>query len=112
MPKKQPLNKKMKILFKEIKPIIKLSIDQKQPSLLAYVSLKLIDEHERHFTVNGFTIRKSQYNGNPYLTMPSKKAGVGYYKFAIIDKSLLKEIEKEVLSQFQYESIPVIEEGG
>ncbi len=100
----------MKINFNEIKLTIKLVSDNKYPDLLAYASLKFIDEHGRHFTVNGFTIRKSKYNGKPYLTLPSKRMANGFFKFTLIENSLWKEIEKEALSQYEQETIPVIEE--
>jgi len=100
----------MKINFKEIKPIIKIVNDSKYPSLFAYVSLKLVDEHERALTVNGFTIRKSKFDGKPYLTPPTKRTGMSFFKFVLIDNSLWKEIEKEVLSKYEYNNIPVIEE--
>jgi hypothetical protein len=50
----------MKINFKELVFKIKLADDKGYPDLLAYASLKLLDEHERHLTYNGFTIRKSR----------------------------------------------------
>ncbi|MCD6402698.1 hypothetical protein J7L36_02500 [bacterium] len=101
----------MKINIKELKPTIKLVEDKNHPDLLAYVSLKFVDEHERNFIVNGFTLRKSKYDGEPYLAIPSKKMPNGsFFKFVLIEKSLWREIEKEVISRYEYETIPVIEE--
>lgn len=100
----------MKINIKELKFTIKLVNDNKRPDLLAYASLKFIDEHERHFTVNGFTIRKSKYNNKPYLTPPTKSTEKGFYKFTLVERSLWKEVEREALSEYEKEAIPIIEE--
>lgn len=100
----------MKINFKEIKYKIKPVSDSEKPNLLAYVSIGFIEEHERFFMVNGFAIRKSHFNGKPYLTDPSKKMGNGFYKYALIEKSLRKEIEKEILSEYENQIIPIVEE--
>jgi len=93
----------------KLEPRIKLATDKQYPDLLSYVSLKLIDEHERYLTINGFTIRKSKYNGEPYLVPPSKRTGKGFFKFTLIEKSLWKEIEREALAEYEKESIPVVE---
>lgn len=100
----------MKINFKETKYKIKVANDNEKPNLLAYVSIGFIEEHERFFMVNGFAIRKSRFDGKPYLTDPSKKMGNGFYKYVLIEKSLRKEIEKEILLEYEKETIPIIEE--
>ncbi|MBU2539810.1 hypothetical protein KJ786_01450 [Patescibacteria group bacterium] len=99
----------MKINIQELKSTIKLTNDSKRSDLLAYVSITFIEEHKRNFTCNGFTIRKSKFDGKPYLTLPSKRNGDDYYKFNIIEKSLFKEIETEILKQYEYITIPVVE---
>jgi len=97
------------INFKRIEYKIKINEDKVILDLLAYLTIILIDEKDRPFTCNGFTIRKSQFNEKPYIAMPSKRNKDGsFYKFNIINKSLLKEIEQEVITQYEYESIPVI----
>jgi hypothetical protein len=98
----------MEIKFIELKPTIKIATNKNNPDLLAYVSLKLIDKHERYFTINGFTIRKSKYNNDPYLLPPSKKSGNTFFKFTLIERSLWKEIEKEIIGEYEKETIPVI----
>ena len=98
----------MKIIFNGFKFTIKINEDKSYSDLLAYVSMTLKDEHQRNFICNGFTIRKSKNNGEPYLTFPSKKTGTGFYKFNLIEKSLFKEIEKEVLRQYSEDIIPII----
>ena len=100
----------MKLTINRLEFKIKLTRDNKYQDLLAYASLKFIDEHERHFTVNGFTIRKSKFDGKPYLALPSKRTGKTFFKFALVERSLWKEIEKEAISQYKYETIPIIEE--
>ena len=100
----------MEIKFRQLKPRIKLADDSSRPDLLAYASITLIDEHERHLTINGFTIRKSKYDGKPYLMPPSKSTGRGFYKFILTEHSLWKEIEKEVIKGYDDKMIPVVEE--
>ncbi|MBP8707909.1 MAG: hypothetical protein KBH94_04220 [Caldisericia bacterium] len=100
----------MKINIKELTFTIKPTEDNKHPDLLAYVSMKFIDEHERHFTVNGFTIRKSKYDGNPYLVPPSKSTGKSFFKFVLVESSLWREIEKEAIKEYDYTTIPAVEE--
>lgn len=100
----------MKINIQELNFKINLKNDLKYPDLLAYVSMSFIEEHSRNFSCNGFTIRKSKFNGKPWLALPSKKNGNTNYLFNYIDKSLFKEIEKEVIEQFNHDSIPIINE--
>ena len=99
----------MKINITEIKFTIKSVEDQKYPDLLAYVSMTFFDDKRRHFTENGFNLRKSKFDGGkPYLTAPSKKSSRGYYKFNLVEKTLWKEIEREVIEQYEYETIPIV----
>jgi len=100
----------MKINIKELKFKIKLLTDKERPALLAYASLTFIEEHERHFTFNGFTIRKSKYDSKPYLAPPTKSTGKGFYKFTLVERSLWKEIEKAVIEEFEKAGIPIVEE--
>ncbi len=100
----------MKISIRELKFKIKPATDKERPDLLAYASLTFIEEHERHFTFNGFTIRKSKYDGKPYLVPPTKRTGKGFYKFTLTERSLWKEIEKEAIAEYEKEAIPIIEE--
>lgn len=100
----------MKITFNKMDPTIKKVEDSRSLDLLAYVSLKLTEEHERHLTINGFTIRKSQHNGKPYLVPPSRSLGYGkgFFKYTLIEESLWKEIEREILKEYNYSTIPII----
>jgi len=100
----------MKINILQLDFTIKPIEDTNKPDMLAHVSLKFTDEHERHFTVNGFTIRVSKLNQKPYLVPPSKSMGMGrgFFKYTIIDSSLWKEIERDILKEYDYSTIPVI----
>lgn len=100
----------MKINIKELQFKIKLTTDKERLDLLAYASLILIEEHERYFTVNGFTIRKSKYDSKPYLAPPSKSTARGFYKFILTERSLWKEIEKEAISEYEKTTIPIVED--
>lgn len=100
----------MKINFNKIDFTIKKTEDVRSPDLLAYVSLKLTEEHERSFTINGFTIRKSKHNGKPYLVPPSRSLGPGrgFFKYTLVEESLWKELEKEILEKYDRSTIPII----
>lgn len=103
------MDKVLKISFKEIRFKVSMAKENSSPDLLARLSLVFIDENERFFTFNGFTIRKSKHDGRPYLTMPSKKSGDGFYKFALIEGSLKKQIETKAVEVYEYEEVPVID---
>ena len=101
----------MKVLFDQIKINVKPVDDYNHPDLLAHVSLTLYDTQARYFTVSGFTLRKSKYNGSPYLLGPNRpKREGGFFQFTLIENSLKKMIENEVLLQYDKETIPVVEE--
>ena len=100
----------MKINFQEFKWTIKLTERKESPDLLAYASLNLIEEHGRHLTINGFTIRKSKFNNKPYLADPSKRTQKGFFKFVLFRGSLRKEFAEEAVEAYENETIPIIEE--
>lgn len=100
----------MNIIFKELIVTIKLANNNKISDILAYSSIKLIDEHERFITINGFTVRKSKFDNRPYLLAPSRSMGNKFFKFFLAEESLWKEIEKEIIKKYEYESIPIIDE--
>jgi hypothetical protein len=97
----------MKISINEIQFKISQASDKDRPDLLAHLSIKFIDDEGRFFSCSGFTIRKSKYDGNPYIALPSKKVAKGFFKFNLVEKSLWKKIEKEALDQYDYETIPI-----
>ena len=96
----------MKINIKKIDFTIKQVEDKKYPDLLARVSIKFIDEHERFFCINGFTIRISKFNKKPYLWPPVKQGG---FKFTLVEQSWWKELEKEIIDKYEFDKIPVID---
>ncbi len=100
----------MEINIQEINFTINIKDDKEHPDLLAYLSIIFIEEHGRKFACNGFTIRKSKFDGKPYIAMPSKRSGNGFFVFNLIEKTLFKEIEREAIRQYEHESIPVIED--
>jgi len=99
----------MKINIQEINFTINMRNDKDHPDLLAFLSIIFVEERGRKFICNGFSIRKSKFDGKPYIAMPSKRCGVGFFKFNLVEKSLMDEIEKEAVKQYEYESIPIIE---
>jgi len=102
----------MKINIKKVKFNIKLAVDKERPDLLAYTSLIFAEENKRYFAISGFTIRKSKFNGKPYLAPPSRRTKNGFFVYTLFEKTLWREIEKEVIKQYEYETIPIIEEDG
>lgn len=99
----------MIININEIKFKINLATNEKMPDLFARVSLVLLEEHKRHFTISGFTIRKSKYDSKPYLLPPSQSKGKSFFKFVLMEESLWKEIETEVIKEYEKATIPIID---
>jgi hypothetical protein len=95
----------MKININEIKIKIKLMEDTKYPDVMAQAFLSFIDDSKRTMTFSGFTVRKSKFQGY-YATPPSR----GRFKFFLAEISLWKEIEREILNEYEKAGIPVIEE--
>ncbi len=96
----------MKINIQEIRIKIKLVDNIKYPDVKAQVFLSFSDEHERTMTFSGFTVRKSKFNNGYYVTPPSNKL----FKFFRAEESWWKEIEKEIIKEYDYAIIPVVEE--
>jgi len=96
----------MKININEIKFTIKRATDKKKhPNLLAYITLTFKEEFGEYFTISGFTFWKSKFGGYN-VEVPSK---IGF-KYCLIEKSLWRKIKQEIIKQYDYESIPIIEE--
>lgn len=95
----------MEIKINEIKFTIReVTEKDKHPNLLAYVSITFKEESGSHFTISGFTFWKSLYSGYN-VAVPSKPG----FEYCLIEKSLWRKIRKEIIDQYEYESIPVIE---
>jgi len=96
----------MKINIKEIKLTInEASGEKKHPNLLAFVTLTLKEEDGQYFSISGFTLWKSKFGGYN-IEAPGKRG----FKYCLIGKSLWQRIKKEIIKQYDYESIPIIEE--
>lgn len=96
----------MQININEIKlKITKATDDKKHPNLLAYVALTFKEESGEYLTISGFTFWRSKFAGYN-LEAPGK---VGF-KYCMADKSLWRKIKQEIIRQYEYETIPVVEE--
>lgn len=96
----------MKININEIKfTIKKLTGLKKHPNLLANITIIFKEESGEYLTISGFTLWKSKFEGYN-LEVPSKPG----FKFSLISTSLKNKIKKEVIKQYEYEDIPIVEE--
>lgn len=73
------------------------------PNLLANVSVSFKGIGNQYFTITGFTIWKSKYGGLS-VQVPQKNR----FKYMLIEKSLWKRMSDEILSQYDYSSIPIV----
>jgi hypothetical protein len=77
----------------------------KHPNLLAYVSVSFKTDSGEYFTVSGFTLWKSKFEG--YNVEAPSKIG---FKYFLSEKSLWDKMKKEIIKQFEFERIPIIED--
>ena len=97
----------IKININEIKFTIRKPTGfKKHPNLLANITLTLKEEFGEYLTISGFTLWKSKFEGYN-LGVPSKPG----FKFSLISTSLKGKIKKAIIEQYEYDSIPIIEEG-
>jgi len=102
---------KIELKFVKICPLIKMAPKQKNSDLLAYASLKIFDQKGRFLILGGFTVRKSKYDGNPYITFPScQNQNKKIFKFISCEKELEEEIKKMILDAYEYATIPIVDE--
>jgi len=95
----------MEIKINEIKFTIREATEKdKHPNLLAYVSFTFKEESGSYLIMSGFTFWKSKYGGYN-VAVPSKPG----FQYFLGDKSLWRKIKKEIIEQFEYENIPIIE---
>lgn len=98
----------MKINIKELKFKIQKAKDKrKHPNLLAFVTLTFVGEFGEYFSISGFTLWKSKYGGYN-IEVPGKKG----FKYCLIERSLRRKIEQEIIREYEYMEIPIIEEDG
>ena len=96
----------MIIKINEVKFKIRQATDaNKHPSLLAYITLIFKEESGEYLTISGFTLWKSKYGGYN-VEVPSKRG----FKYCLFEKSLWRKIEQEIIKQYEYEKIPIVEE--
>jgi hypothetical protein len=77
----------------------------KHENLLANASLTFRFENGQYFSISGFSIWKSKYDGQPNVQMP-RKAG---FRFCTFESNLWKILSKEILNKYDYYTIePVI----
>jgi len=96
----------MKININELNFTIKEATNSnKHPNLLAYITLTLRGDFGEYLTISGFTLWKSNYGGYN-VEVPGKRG----FKYCLIEKSLWGKIKQEIIKQYDYENIPVIEE--
>lgn len=85
-----------------IKPIK----DKKNPNLLGYASISFKEEISgEYFTISGFTIWKSKFEGYN-VEVPAKK----HFKFCLFESSLWRKIKQKIIKKYEYEEIPIIKE--
>jgi hypothetical protein len=96
----------MKININEINFTIEQVTDSnKHENLLAYVTLIFREESGAYLTISGFTLWRSKYGGFN-VEVPSKPG----FKYCLIEKSLWRKIKQEIIKQYDYGTIPIVEE--
>ena len=95
----------MKINITEVNFTIKKNVDpNKHENLLGYATLIFKDDLGDYFTITGFTIWKSKINGLLNVEPPGK---IGF-KYCL--GPILKKLTKEIIEQYNFQSIPIVEE--
>ncbi len=95
---------KIDITNLEIK-IIEATGIKKHENLLAFVTLIFRGELGEYFTISGFTLWISKHGG--YNVEEPQRPG---FQYCLFEKSLWGKIKKEIIEQFEYKKIPVVEE--
>ena len=101
----------MKINIEEKFSISSISITKatnvKNTNLLAYATVRFDGGQDCYFILSGFTVWISKFGG-----LNVEVAKNGNFKFHIFEKSLLEKLKKEIIKQYEFSAIPIIEEGG
>lgn len=96
----------MKINDTEIKAKIQLAGEKKiHPNFLAGATLLIKWESGEYISISGFCLWESLHGGHN-VTVPQKPG----FKYCLIEKSLKRKIEQEIIKQYEYEKIPITEE--
>jgi hypothetical protein len=97
----------MKININEIKfTVRKATGEKKHKNLLAYATITFKGELGEYFSISGFTVWKSKYEGYN-VEVPSKPG----FKYCLIEKYFWRKITDEIIKRYNYETIPIIEDG-
>ena len=98
----------MKINFNEITiKIKKIPIEERpHPNLLANAFLTLKEEFGSYFTISGFTVWKSKDYKGYNVKVPQKRN----FDYCSFEKSLWQKLKKEIISEYERSTIPIIEE--
>ena len=95
----------MKININKIEISIKKDKkDTTHKNLLATASITLKDEAEDSLTISGITIWKSKINNDINIEPPKNR----FFKYCY--GGLWKKIKKEIIKEYDYENIPVVED--
>ena len=79
----------------------------KNQNLLASASLTLKGDSVGYFTITGFLIWKSKFEGLN-VTPPKSRT----FTFVLFEGGLWKSIKQEILKKYEEEGIPIIKEDG
>ena len=88
-----------------IKVVLIPEQERKHANLLANVSVTLKEDEGGYFTISGFTIWKSQYEGQGLNVTPPGKRGFTYCRF---EPGLWKRLKLAIIDAYEFEKIPVI----
>ena len=99
----------MKINIEEKFTITKISIkketNQKILNLLAYASITLTGDAGSYFVMSGFTVWNSKFGG--FNVEPPKNKN---FEFHLFEKSFWKKLKNEIIKEYDYSTIPIIED--
>ncbi|MDO8632983.1 MAG: hypothetical protein Q7K38_00315 [Candidatus Wildermuthbacteria bacterium] len=99
----------MKIDIEEKFSLTNISIKKaeggKNPNLLAFATITFKSETGSYFMMSGFTIWISKFGG-----LNVEVAKNLNFKYYIFEKSLDQKIKKAIMKEYEFLSIPIIEE--
>ena len=77
---------------------------KRHPNLLANASVSFKGNSGQYFTITGFTVWKSKYNG---LNVQVPQKNFPPFKYLLVEKSLWKKISDEIINLYAYVISPV-----
>lgn len=87
----------------KVKPFLDKN-PKRHANLLANASVSFKGIGGQYFTITGFTVWKSKYGGLS-VQVPQK----ALFKFLLVEKSLWKRISDEIINQYDYSSVPIVQ---